>query len=130
MYILLWLDNRRNWLIHLLDKEEFHTHKGIVKTSEILGKKFGDSVVTTTGHRLYILKPSFYDKIQTFRRPTQILYDKDIGFTLFKLGVEPGMRVIETGTGRGVVTASLANIVKPDGHVYSYEVNKDFAEHA
>jgi tRNA (adenine57-N1/adenine58-N1)-methyltransferase len=130
MYVLLWLDNRRQWLIHLLDKEEFHTHKGIVKTSEIVGKKFGDSVVTTTGHRLYILKPSFYDKIQTFRRPTQILYDKDIGFTLFKLGVEPGMRVIETGTGSGVVTAALANIVKPDGHIYSYEANKDFSENA
>ncbi len=130
MYILLWLDNRRKWLVHLTGQEEFHTHKGIVKTSEIIGKKFGDSIVTTTGHRLYILKPSFYDKIQTFRRPTQILYDKDIGFTLFKLGIEPGMRVIETGTGSGVVTAALANLVKPDGHVYSYEANKDFFENA
>ena len=130
MYILLWLDNRRKWLVHLNEQEEFHTHKGIVKISEIMGKKFGDSIVTTTGHILYILKPSFYDKIQTFRRPTQILYDKDIGFTLFKLGIEPGMRVIEAGTGSGVVTAALANLVKPDGHVYSYEANKDFFENA
>ena len=130
MYVILWLDNRRKWLIHLSEQEEFHTHKGIIKISEIVGKNFGDSVVTTTGHKLCILKPSFYDKIQTFRRPTQILYDKDIGFTLFKLGIEPGMRVIEAGTGSGVVTAAIANIVKPDGHVYSYETNKDFSENA
>ena len=32
MYVILWLDNRRKWLIHLSKQEEFHTHKGIIKT--------------------------------------------------------------------------------------------------
>ncbi len=123
--VLLWLDSRRKWLVEVKE-EEFHTHKGIVKLSELVGKSFGDTVTTSTGNRMYALRPSLCDKLSFFDRPTQILYPKDIGLLILKLGLEPGKIVIEAGTGSGVVTATMANMVKPDGHVYSYDVNKDF----
>jgi len=123
--VLLWLDSRKKWLVEVKG-EEFHTHKGIVKLSELVEKSFGDTVTTSTGNRIYILRPSLCDKLSFFERPTQILYPKDIGLLILKLGLEPGKTVVEAGTGSGVVTAAMANVVRPDGHVYTYDVNVEF----
>jgi tRNA (adenine57-N1/adenine58-N1)-methyltransferase len=46
------------------------------------------------------------------------------------LDVHPGCRVIETGTGSGCFTLSLARAVSPSGHVYTYEYNAIRAEAA
>jgi tRNA A58 N-methylase Trm61 len=42
------------------------------------------------------------------KRNTQILYPKDIGYILITLGIGPGCRVIEAGTGSGGLTQALA----------------------
>jgi len=128
--VLLWLDHRRKWLVDVSPGKEFHTHRGIVRLSELVGKSFGDTVVTSTGYRLYILRPSLCDRLSSFERPTQILYPKDIGFLMLRLDLEPGKVVVEAGTGSGVATAAMANMVKPDGHVYSYELNTGFLRKA
>jgi tRNA (adenine57-N1/adenine58-N1)-methyltransferase len=128
--VLLWLDNRRKWLVEVSENREFHTHKGIVRLSELVGKQFGDKVFTLTGSTLHILRPSFCDRLSFFERPTQILYPKDIGFLLLRLGLESGMTVVEVGTGSGVATAAMANLVKPNGHIYSYDVNEGFIRKA
>lgn len=128
--VLLWLDNRRKWLVEVSENREFHTHKGIVRLGELLGKRFGDNVLTSKGSRLYVLRPFFCDRLSFFERPTQILYPKDIGFLLLRLGLESGMNVVEAGTGSGVATAAMANVVKPHGHVYSYDVNEGFIRKA
>ncbi|MEM3018473.1 MAG: tRNA (adenine-N1)-methyltransferase, partial [Candidatus Bathyarchaeia archaeon] len=128
--VLLWLDNRRRWLVEVAEDREFHTHKGVVQLGELVGKQFGDKVMTSRGSALYLLRPSLCDRLSFFERPTQILYPKDIGFLILRLGLESGMKVIEAGTGSGVATAAIANAVKPHGHVYSYDVNVDFIRKA
>ena len=40
------------------------------------------------------------------------------------------MTVVEVGTGSGVATAAMANLVKPNGHVYSYDFNESFIRKA
>jgi tRNA (adenine57-N1/adenine58-N1)-methyltransferase len=59
------------------------------------------------------------------KRTTQIMYPKDIGYTLIKLNVVPGSRVIEAGTGSGGLTLALVRAIGPHGRLYSYEIRPD-----
>jgi len=58
-------------------------------------------------------------------RTTQILYPKDIGFILVTMGIGPGKKVIEAGTGSGSMTIAAAYAVGAQGHIFSYEVRPD-----
>jgi tRNA (adenine57-N1/adenine58-N1)-methyltransferase len=53
------------------------------------------------------------------------LYPKDIGYILVMMGIAPGQRVMEAGTGSGSMTIALATTVGPDGQVISYEQKQD-----
>ena len=125
-YVLLYYDRRRRWLIKASERE-FHTHKGIIKLGSLTGKRYGESVKSSLGYRFYLLKPTIYDFIMGPERPTQIIYPKDIGLIILKLDVAPGKRILEIGTGSGALTIALANLVRPSGHVYSYELRSEFA---
>lgn len=46
------------------------------------------------------------------------------------LNVHVGDRVVESGTGSGCMTLSLARAVHPTGHVFTYEFNGVRAEKA
>ncbi len=127
--VLLYQDPRRKWAT-VVSKTRFHTHKGFVDLAELAGKMYGDSVRTSLGGILWLFKPRALDLVESFDRPTQILYPKDIGYALYQLGVKPGDRVLEVGTGSGAMTASLAQAVQPTGHVYSYEIRQDFLKAA
>lgn len=47
----------------------------------------------------------------------------DCAVVTMMLDVYPGCIVVESGTGSGSMTISLARAVYPKGHVYSYEYN-------
>jgi len=63
-----------------------------------------------------------------FKRGTQIVYPKDAAYIALHVGIGPGSRVVEAGTGSGALTAVLAHFVKPTGRVYTYEVRREFLE--
>jgi tRNA (adenine57-N1/adenine58-N1)-methyltransferase len=127
-FVLLYLNERMRWLVRARDGLDFHTHRGIIRLGELIGKPYGGSVRSTLGFEFYLLPPTVGDHIVNIRRPTQILYDKDIGLVLFRLGIRSGCRVVEAGTGSGAMAAALANAVRPEGHVYSYEIRREFVE--
>jgi tRNA (adenine57-N1/adenine58-N1)-methyltransferase catalytic subunit len=54
----------------------------------------------------------------------------DASVVTMMLDVFPGCKVVESGTGSGCMTLSLARAVYPNGHVYTYEYNKVRAETA
>ncbi len=101
-----------------------------MELGDIVGKRYGESVKTSMGQSLTLFRPRGIDLVDVFDRPTQILYPKDIGYALYQLGVKSGDRVLEVGTGSGAMTASLAQAVRPGGHVFSYEMRPEFLEAA
>ncbi|MFN3567287.1 MAG: tRNA (adenine-N1)-methyltransferase [Caldimicrobium sp.] len=125
-YVLL-LSSEKKYLLSIKDGL-FHTHKGVINLSEIKNKTYGDMIHSSTGEPFYILKPTLYDFIMKLKRITQIIYPKDLGYILLKLGVAEGKRYIECGTGSGALTCILAFLVGSDGQVFSYEKEERFLQ--
>jgi tRNA (adenine57-N1/adenine58-N1)-methyltransferase len=100
---------------------KLHTHRGIVHHDELVGKAWGSQVHTHLGSIYFLLQPSLSDILKETKRNTQIMYPKDIGFILVTMGIGPGSRVLEAGTGSGALTTALAWAVGPQGRVYSYD---------
>jgi tRNA (adenine57-N1/adenine58-N1)-methyltransferase catalytic subunit len=126
--VLVYRDRRRRWLIRPKDTPKLHTHLGILDVASLVGKEFGIVATTTLGDELTILKPTIEDLVMKASRKTQVIYPKDLGLMMVKLGVCSGSRVIETGTGSGASTALLAYLVRPAGMVYTYDINPEFQE--
>jgi len=126
--ILVYRDRRRRWLIRPKDTPKLHTHLGILDISALVGRGYGITVTTTLGDALIILKPTIEDLIMKLTRKTQVVYPKDLGLIMVKLGIHSGSRVIETGTGTGATTSLMAYLVKPEGMVYTYDIRPEFQE--
>jgi tRNA (adenine57-N1/adenine58-N1)-methyltransferase len=112
-------------LVTIQTGQSVHTHRGILKHDDLIGKPWGIQVFSHTGSPFFILKPSIADIIRTTKRNTQIMYPKDIGFILITMGIGPGSRVIEAGTGSGGLTQALAFMVGDSGQVISYEKREE-----
>lgn len=126
-FVLLFLDGKRKYLVRA-ENRVFHTHKGYVNLSDLIGKPYGINIKSSLGVTFIALRPTISDFISKIARKTQVLYYKDIALIILKLGIGPGARVVEGGTGSGALASALAFFVKPNGKVYSYEINKDTLE--
>ena len=61
---------------------------------------------------------------------TQILYFADISLIVFHLNLLPGSVVLESGTGSGSLTVSIARCIAPTGHCHTFEFNRDRVQRA
>ncbi len=123
--VLLIGKDRKQFLIRLQPGDRLQTHRGCIQHDDLIGQPLGREVYSHLGYPFVVLEPSTFDLIRQLRRTTQIMYPKDIGYTLLKLNIVPGCRVIEAGTGSGGLTLALARAVGPEGRLYSYEVRPD-----
>ncbi len=115
----------KHFIFSLKAGDELHTHRGVLKHDDLIGLPWGSQVFSHTGAPFFLLQPSIADILNDLPRATQILYPKDIGYILIQMGVAPGQRVMEAGTGSGSMTIALATAVGPDGRVISYEQKLD-----
>ncbi len=67
----------------------------------------------------------FREKIKSLKRGPQVILNKDIGLIITEAGIGKDSKVLEAGTGSGMLTSYLANICKK---VVSYERRKEFYE--
>ncbi len=113
------------YFVRLNPGGELQTHRGVLKFDDIIGKPWGTEILSHQGSSFFLLQPSLAELIQETRRNSQIMYPKDIGYILVTMGIGPGKKVIEAGTGSGAFTTALAWMVGDQGCVYSYEIRPD-----
>ncbi|NNL59564.1 MAG: tRNA (adenine-N1)-methyltransferase [Nitrosopumilus sp.] len=124
--VLFYFNNSKKWLVKISKKESLHTHIGVIKHSDAIGKEYGSRLTTNKDKYVYLLKPSTYDYVMKIQHGTQIVYPKDLGYIVARAGIESGQNILEIGTGSASLTSFVASIVKPRGHVYTFDVDENF----
>ncbi|KAF9360526.1 tRNA (adenine-N(1)-)-methyltransferase catalytic subunit trm61 [Mortierella sp. AD094] len=136
--VVLYLGKENLNLIRIQDGQEFNCKFGKYKHADMIGLQFGTKLGSNTGRGfVYLLYPT--PELWTLVLPhrTQILYIADISFVMDFLNLKPGMSMIESGTGSGSFSHSIARTIAPSGHLYTFEYHqervnaatKEFEEH-
>ncbi|KAF8932289.1 tRNA (adenine-N(1)-)-methyltransferase catalytic subunit trm61 [Haplosporangium gracile] len=136
--VVMYLSRESMSIIRVKDGEYFNCKFGSYKHSDMIGLEYGTKLGSNTGRGfLYLLYPT--PELWTLVLPhrTQILYIADISFVMNYLNLKPGMSMIESGTGSGSFSHSIARTLAPHGHLYTFEYHqervnaakKEFEEH-
>ena len=124
-YVLLFHNRTKKWLVKVTSEKKLHTHLGVIDIPSIIGMDYGLYFQTPLGKVIYLVKPTVHDFIMKSERRTQIVYPKDLGYIVVRAGIASGSQILEIGTGSGAITTFLASIVKPKGHIHSYDINHE-----
>lgn len=127
-YVLFFYNESKKWLNKISKDQVLHTHVGVIKHSDAIGKEFGSRIRTNKDKYVYLLEPTIHDFVMKSQHGTQIVYPKDFGYIAARAGMQSGQTVLEIGTGSGALTTFMASIVKPRGHVYTFDVEPKFME--
>lgn len=128
--VCLASEDGKKWFVRIEEKN-FSTHKGIINLADVIGKKPGTSILTNTNEKLFCLTPALEEIILYYvKRSTQIIYPKDAGYLILKLGIKEGMKILEVGTGSGAMTLLLAHYTGETGKIFTYEERKEFSAKA
>jgi len=126
--VTLWIDPKRTYLVKVKPGKKFGTDKGALELDKIIGLEYGSEVSLSTGDKGYLLQPSLIDIYNGLKRPSQVLYPKDIAYMIYSSGIKPGDTVLEAGTGSGFLTISLAYYLGEKGRVITYDIREDMQE--
>jgi len=106
---------------------DLHTRYGVINCKELVEKNPGDIIRSHTGFIFHVLNPNIVDYIKKAKKGPQSVTLKDCGLIVAHTGVHSGSRVVDAGTGSGILAMFLSNIVNPEKLV-TYEIRRDFAE--
>ena len=103
----------------------FSSKHGAFHHDDWIGREFGTRARSREGRGFVWVcapTPELWTKVLEHR--TQILYAPDIALVCAEMELAPGSVVLESGTGSGSLTHSLARCVAPTGRVWTYEFNE------
>ncbi len=115
-------------LIRVKQGGSINTSQGKLPFADIIGSPYGAVAATSTGHTVYLLRPTLEDLVMGVRRISNINYPKDISRMIYRTGIKPGDRVVELGAGSGGMAISLAWTVGSDGRIYTYDIREDMLQ--
>lgn len=94
--------------------------------NELINSENGEEVYNNKkSDSVYILELQKVLITDTISHKTQILYHMDISLIIQHLDVKPGSRLIESGTGSGSLSYSLATQVGSRGELHTFEFNHE-----
>ena len=125
-HVLFYYNRSKKWLVRITRGDALHTHIGVLRHSDAIGKEYGSRLTTNKSKYVYLLRPTLYDYTMKLQHGTQIVYPKELGYIVARAGIGGGQKVLEVGTGSGSLTSFVANVVRPRGHVYSFDVDPKF----
>ncbi len=124
---VLLIDNKgKKFMLDLGERDELHTHNGIVKLTDILGKEPGFKLITHMNKEFSVLQPTLVDYIQKMKKLPQTIQLKDACQIIANTGLCREQNVVEAGVGSAALTIFLSSIIYP-GTITSYEIREDFA---
>lgn len=126
--VLLDQGARRRKVLVVSRGRVYSSDRGALELGQLVGKPYGSDFITSRGQLTTAYRPLLFDLVYSFfSRPAQVIYPKDAGLAMILLEASPGKRVLEIGVGSGAITAFMANLVRPQGRVYAYEIREDMA---
>lgn len=114
--------------ITLREDGELHTHHGVLKHTELIGRPDGSVVANSGGHEYLALRPLLRDFVMSMPRGAAIVYPKDAAQIVTQADIFPGSVVVEAGVGSGALALSLLRATGAEGRLVSFERRADFAE--
>ncbi len=114
--------------ITLREDGELHTHHGVLRHTELIGRPDGSVVANSGGHEYLALRPLLRDFVMSMPRGAAIVYPKDAAQILAEADVFPGATVVEAGVGSGALSLWLLRAVGAGGRLVSFERREEFAE--
>jgi len=108
--------------------KEWHTHKGWISHSDLIGMPEGSVVSTNAGLRFTAFKPLLGDFVLSMPRGATIVYPKDAAMIIGVADIFPGAKVIEAGVGSGALSISLLRAIGNSGELVSFERREEFAD--
>lgn len=99
---------------------------GRFRHDNMIGLQLGSQVPSIDGKKyLHLLRPTPELWTRALPHRTQIIYLPDIAFILEMMEVRPGSIVIESGTGSGSFSHSIARAVGETGHLHTFDFHEE-----
>ena len=128
--VLLWFEEETSYMVEVVLGRKVNIHCGRpLLVDDWIGRSYGEKVVCEHGTGV-LLKPTLDDLMMKASRESGIIYPKDAAFLMLKAGIQPGSKVMEIGTGSGSLTMALAQTVRPNGHVFTFDRRTDLPKNA
>ena len=125
---MLYDRRRRRYRLPLKAGASFSTHTGSIFHDDIIGRPEGFTAITSKGHRLVVVRPTFHEGVVELPRQSQVIYPKDLGAIIMRGDIFPGANVVEVGLGSGASAAAILRAIGPSGSLVSYEVREEIIE--
>jgi len=106
----------RNNKTYFWKSGDLHTDAGVIKEEDL--NKDISKIKTHSGKELIMFPASYLDQIKKIKRGPQTLLPKDIAIISFYSSIDKNSKVLDAGSGCGLLAISLSRIAK---EVITYE---------
>ncbi|ABB37340.1 tRNA methyltransferase complex GCD14 subunit [Oleidesulfovibrio alaskensis G20] len=124
--VLLVSPKGKRYLRRVEPGADLHCGDGIVAMEDVMGADFGTIVRSHSGKPFRLYRPALPDLLRGIKRQTQVIYPKDIGYICMRLGVGPGRKIIESGSGSGGLTLAMSFFAGETGEIHTHEAREEF----